>query len=404
MLFKFALRNVLRNKKRSILTAISILVAAFIITITEGWANGAIGSYINNFVVYQTAHVRVMTDEYHRRERFIPVDEVIYNSSSLIKKIKKIKGVSSVKERIRFGIMLGKGEKTEHALGMGIDLNNNSFKLNKKILKQKVKKLSEDGIYIGKILARRIGVKVGDKLLLAAKTSRGGLNGIKLKVAGIFSMGVMVMDKKVFFISLKNARRLLKLKNRATEIYVFADHHSMSDEIKKKISGILSSGVIALTFKEQIKNFYNYLILIQNIMIFIEAIILFLASFIVINTMMMAIFERLREIGTLKAMGMTDRQLFFNFTLEGGIIGAAGGIVGVILAGILLVILSKTGIDFSDAVKDIDFPIEYVIHPSASFMTFVVTFLMSILIPAFAAMIPARYAKKLMPSEALRKI
>jgi len=136
---------------------------------------------------------------------------------------------------------------------------------------------------------------------------------------------------------------------------------------------------------------------------FIEIMILFLASFVVINTMMMAIFERLHEIGTLKALGMSDRELFINFTLEGAIIGAVGGILGALVGYIIIAILSYYGINLQSMLKDVDMPIEYVIHPTLSISALFIAIVMSIIVPALAAMLPAHYVNKLMPAEALRK-
>ena len=119
--------------------------------------------------------------------------------------------------------------------------------------------------------------------------------------------------------------------------------------------------------------------------------------------MMMAIFERSKEIGTLKAMGMTDRQIFQNFTCEGAILGAMGGIPGAIAGFILISILSHVGINFEGSVQNIDMPIEYVIKPAIRMSDLIIAVVLSVTVPALAAMIPARHTAKMMPAEALKK-
>ncbi len=166
---------------------------------------------------------------------------------------------------------------------------------------------------------------------------------------------------------------------------------------------VIPKEAAALTYKEQMGEFYATLETMRGFYTFFEVIVLFLASFVIINTMMMAIFERLREIGTMKAMGMTDRQIFLNFTCEGAIIGAAGGIIGAIVGFFIISYFGARGIDFSTQLENFEMPIEYVIHPVAQFKDLAIAVAIAIIVPACAAMIPARYARKLMPAEALRK-
>ncbi|MDH5720004.1 MAG: FtsX-like permease family protein [Spirochaetia bacterium] len=399
MLFKFAFRNVLRNKKRSLLTFLSIFLGAIIVGLASGWINGMVAVYQNNFTKYQTGHIRITTEEFIKRQKFMPVDELISNHEKLISEIKKIEEIRDVRERVRFGILLGHKENTVSAFGIGINLNDNEYQLKEKLIEGAVKK---SGIYIGSILAKKAGVKVGDELLIATKTSQGGLNGIKLKVEGIFKIAMMY-DKNSFFISLADAKKLLKIYNGTTEIFIYGKNIENSEIYKQKISALLPPGILAQTYREQLGDFMSLMESMKGVYIIIEALILFLACFVVINTMMMAIFERLHEIGTLKSMGMTDRQLFLNFTLEGSIIGAAGGILGAIVGYALIAYLAHRGIDFSQEVKDLTIPIEYVLRPVIAVKDLVIAVLICIIVPTLSAMIPARYARKLMPAEALRK-
>ena len=400
MLLKFAFRNVLRNKRRSFLTALAIFFAAMIVGLAQSFVNGMLDIYMQNYITYQTGHIRITTDEFIDRERFLPVDEIMVESDKIMANIQKLEGVADVKERLRFGILLGHQDTTVEALGVGLELKTSRFNLPEKLV---AGELGESGIYIGQGLAKRLGVDLGDALLLATKTSEGGLNGIKLPIKGLVRLGITMFDKRMFFINLADAKKLLKIYAGTTELFVFADNRDITDSVAQRIKTGLPPGVTAQTFKEQLGGFYTYLETAKVIYLIIETLILFLASFVVINTMMMAIFERLHEIGTLKAIGMSDRELFLNFTLEGAIIGAAGGIPGALVGYLLTAVMSHTGINMQASLASLDMPIEYIIHPTLSIFALITAMLMSILIPALAAMIPARYAGKLQPAEALRK-
>lgn len=404
-MFKFALRNVLRNKKRSIITAIAVLIGAMVGTLALGWVNGMMDMMMNNYVKFQTANMKIVTPEFHEHEKFMPVDEYFEGVSETTKKIKAIDKVTMVEERIRFGIMLSRNEITETAIGMGIDLKNNQINIKRKLIAGGIE---ESGIYIGAGLAKKLGIPTNENcksvsLLLATKTSEGGLNGIKLPVKGVFKYNIGMYDNQMFYIGLADAKKLLKLHPDATtELYVFTEKMDDTIAVQEAVKKILPKETIVLNYKQQFAMLELYEIM-RKIYGFVSALIVFLGSFVVINTMMMNIFERMHEIGTLKAMGMTDRSLFFNFTLEGGIIGAVGGIFGALAGFGIIVTMAKVGMDFSEAFGGIEMPVDPIIRPDVSIGTLIMAIIISIVVPAMAAMIPARVVRKITPSEALRK-
>jgi len=399
MIWKFALRNVLRNRKRSFLTMLTVFFGALLVGVTQAWVNGLVNDYIENFTRYQTGHVRVTTEEFLKREKFMPVDEVITGVEALKKKIENLQDVERVEERVQFGILLGHRETTVQAVGMGLELTSNPLDLKNKIIKGK---FTGSGIYIGHKLAEKLKVSPGEELLIATKTSIGGLNGIRVTVEGIFRLG-MAYDKRYFFLDMKDTRRLLKLGDSTTALFIYSKSHDNVEDLKTHVSATLPGGIVAKTYKEQMGEFYATLDTMKSFYAFFEILVLFLASFVIINTMMMAIFERLREIGTMKAMGMTDGEIFLNFTCEGAIIGAAGGITGAIIGFLIISYFGTRGIDMSSQLESFEMPIEYVIHPVTQLKDLAIALAIAIVVPACAAMIPARYARKLMPAEALRK-
>ncbi|MCD6578124.1 ABC transporter permease [bacterium] len=398
-MIRFAFRNLLRNKKRSFTTGLSIFFATFISIFIIAYMNGALTSIENNFIKYQTGNYKITTKEYVKRERFIPVDTYIEDSEKLFDKILNIKGIDSVEKRIKFGTILSNKEKNITTLGYGVDLQHTQFDVKKKIIKGKLKK---SGLYIGKNLAKRLNVDLGDKLLIVTKTSEGGLNGMKFKIEGIFSYKIPMFDDKIFFISTIDAQKLLKIGKGISELLIFNKPGSKIDE-KLQLYPLIPHNLLLRNTRQQIGSLYDTLKIEQYIMWFIVALILFLASFVVINTLMQAIFERMQEIGTLKSLGMTDNQIFLNFTLEGGLLGIIFGFFGAISGYILVLIVAKNGISFKEAMQGVDFPMEYIIRPFVSYTGVIIVFVFASIIPALTAMIPAKYAKKLTAAQALRQ-
>lgn len=399
MFLKFAYRNLLRNKKRTFTSALSVFSAALLVGFAYGWINGVISLYSEGFIKYQTGNVRIVTQGYESREKFMPVDEVIINADEIVKKIRAIEGVTSVEERVRFGILMGKEDNTVSAVGMGLDVKNNSFEFADKFVEGG---LADHGIYLGVRLAESLRLKVGDELLIASKTSMGGLNGIKLKVAGIFKMKMASFDKHFFFVNLPDAKKLLKIRNGVTEIYAFTGNPDDSSSLAAKIKSIAGSELSVKTYSEQMGGLDDLIKMMKPVFVFIEISILALACFVIINTMVMAIFERMREVGTLKALGFTEANLFWIFTGEGAMIGIFGGIPGAILGFLGIYIWGKTGINLEGMLKNVEMPVEYIIHPKLSLLDIFNVLILATIVPVISSMIPARYIRRYLPSEALR--
>ncbi len=400
MLLELAFRNIRRNMRRSLVTGLSVFAGAMLTGLIYGWINGLMELMLGSYVQYQTAHVRITSEEYLRREKFMPVDEIIPEAGALKKALAEREDVLSVEERFRFGILLGHGDMTVQAMGMGLDVAKSGFPIAERIVKGNI---TGKGIVIGSELADKLGVTPGDQLLIATKTSEGGLGGIKLPIEAIFSMHVREFDEKVFFISPDSARRLLKiLPSESTEIYIYLKEIKRADLFSAEISSLLPAGVVSKTYKEQLGGMYDYLESAKYIYVVFELLILFLASFVIINTMIMVLFERMREIGTLKAIGFTEREMFTLFAAEGGIIGILGGVPGAVIGFSIVKVLSYTGINLESMMREIDMPVEYILYPVLHWSDIFIVVGMALVVPVLAAMLPARTVKKYSPSEALR--
>jgi putative ABC transport system permease protein len=405
----FAFRNVMRNRKRTVLTALSIFFAAFISLLSVGWTSGILSSFMSNLVQYQTGDVRITTEGYIAREKFMPVDETMPGVEALKRTILAVPGVSDVEERIQFGIILAKDENSQGALAIAIEPGKTRMNVFDVLVDPDGKplpnqKASGAGIRIGFRLAKKLGIRQGEELLVAGKTSEGGLNGIKVKVDSLFRSGIASYDDKAFVLTMSEAKRLLKLGDSAVSLYAFAKPGIKREVLAKSIAAVIPKDLAALTPREQIGTYWDTLEKSSQVFGLFLVVILFLASFVVINTMVMAVFERMREIGTLKAIGMTDRGIYWNFTIEGGILGLIGGLPGVLFAALFLLLTSNTGINMETAIRGINYPYQSIFKPVLNMSDVLFVLIASAVVPAIASTFPARMAKKLSPAEALRKI
>jgi len=392
-LFKFSFRNVIRYRTRTIYSSLSIFIASMIVVFAQGYVSGISNSMMESYRDYITGDFRITTEGFVKRENLLPVDEII--DPSIISILDTIEGIEHIEPRFRFGTLIGKNENTEQGIGVGLDIENTRYRLKERIVDGEISR----GILISREFAKKIDINLGDSVLIVAKTSEGGINGIKLRVSGLIFFGIGMLDRNMFFIPIDDARKLLKIKDGFTEIMVFVKDKKATERIKSlKIKGlsIREPG-------EQIP-FLKYFNAVVKIYSLLEIFICLLASFVILNLMTMIVFERTREIGTLKALGMKDSDIFLNFVIEGTIIGSFGSITGSIAGYFLTMYLAQKGINFEGAIKNTDLVISYVIYPDAKFSFLIISFFMATIVSTIASIVPALYTKRFTPYEALRKV
>jgi putative ABC transport system permease protein len=186
-----------------------------------------------------------------------------------------------------------------------------------------------------------MNVKVGDGLTLFAVTSDGALNGVDVQIAGIVETGVAEMDARYLRITLPSAQRFLQ-SDRITNLVVGLDDTANTDtvynELIPRLNGLsqpmtVKKWIDLATYYKQVRNLFN------GIFLFMGVIVFFMVLMSSVNTLLMALFERTREIGTMLAMGTPRAWIIFLLMVEAtllGVLGAAGGLLAGNLLGALL--------------------------------------------------------------------
>lgn len=402
-MIRVAIRNIFRNKRRSFLTALSLLVAGFVIVALHGYLRGALGASREMIIKLDTGHVLITKKDYFERRIFLPQEDYIDDTQDLEILLNNSKYVDFYTMRLKAGAMLFTNDgASKHAVIFALDPEKEKKAFN---LEPKVIEGTYDlsiGCLVAADFARSLKIKLGDSLIILTKSVRGGLSAIKLPVTGIAEVEYATLDRSLVILSIKNARKLLKIENGVHEILVFLKKETYIQKFINSLDLPQELGAYSYTFAlGSFAFFYRFAdIFYMGIYILITI----LAAFAIVNTMTVAVFERMREIGTLKAIGMADREIFKLFGLEGTIIGATGGLVGSLLGLFINLILHIKGINFENMIKGIEFPFPYVIRPAVNLWIVVMAFVIVIVISFLAATLPALQARRLTPQEALKEV
>ncbi|MBN1413098.1 MAG: ABC transporter permease [Spirochaetales bacterium] len=255
-------------------------------------------------------------------------------------------------------------------------------------------------------LADQLNLTVGDKLTLTVSTP-GGLNAATFRIKGIVRLAISTYNTKFFFIPLDTAQNFLKMDDRVIEMLVMTKNLDKLAPTITSVSGkIQDAGFTGLTVKswEEIDNFAFYIQYADVAYAFIALFFFLLGTTVIINTTMMVIYERMREIGTVSAMGMTGSEIVRMFFLESFFISVIASFIGVVIGFIVVLILNHTGINFTEYMNQLDFPMAPIIYPSINPLLLVFIFVYSVSVASFASFIPSRRAAKIEPVKALRAI
>jgi putative ABC transport system permease protein len=357
----------------------------------------------------------VVQTVYPRKERLMslgyPVDGLKgEGAAALAEQVSQVPGVSVATPRIKFGALVSRGEKLEGVLGMGLDLGaeEKASHLSRFLREGRLPQPGRSELLVGQRLLNKLGLKVGSKVTVVANSAYGSLQGRTFTVTGSLVSGLTQLDESSLFMPLSTAQRFVELDDAATELIVMADDPAKVPQVSAAVAELVKAGdpegrYTVVPWYEA-NSLMSMMIVARKIYDWVYALIVLFASFVVVNTMLMIVNERVREIGMLGALGFTGLQIVTLLVLEGAALGLLGSAVGVVLGSILTKWLSLTGLDLSKAVagmgKELLFPSR--LYPSFGWGIVAFALLLGILIPALGTLMPARRAQKLRPSEALR--
>lgn len=410
MLLSIAWKNVWRNKLRSLIVIISITVGLLGGLFYLAFSNGMVQHQIGSAIQTEISNIQLHNPSY------LINDELKYSISSSSKKLKKIESLQNVKaaaSRIKSMAMISSA-----VTGTGLTLNGISVNNEKGISDLHTKII--DGSYfdsklrnpivIGKKLAEKLKVKVKSKVVVTMQDMSENITYGAFKVAGIYSTHNSMYELANAFVLKKDLADLIQFDTSNTsEILVLLNHNDLTDETKVELLHLFadeidSEQIIVRSWSEinPILKMLNEMT-IQFTMIFV-IIILVALSFGIINTMLMAIMDRIREIGMLMAIGMSKLKVFLMIMLETVFLSITGGIVGLILSWIVIEITNKTGIDLSAVAEGLNsMGYSSFVRPELGIFFYFFIGAMVILTALFASILPARKALKLKPSEAIRQ-
>lgn len=420
-LFKLAFRNIFRFKRRTFITLSAISVGLGLLILSICLMNGVDKQSISNIINCQTSHIKIFKAGYFEKREELPMDITINEPDRIRFLLKDVPGILGTESRVLFGASLIKGMDELPCLGVAIDpvVDPGLFIIKDSLVKGTWLEPNDAKMLVGRGLAKDIGLDVGDLVTVRMVTSTGkedfSWNAVDLEIKGIFDSGNPTVDNQRIVIPLQIAMESLSLNSEVTEIVVRlnSDDDRTIAAAQTRVKEILKTRedrFEVVTWKDLAGMFLTISKMKTRNSGMIIFIMLLIASMGIINTMLMSVMERTREIGMFSALGMKKSEIMTLFVFEGGFIGAIGALLGCILGGLASWYFEVEGWSMAawgetvEKLTESIYPVKGVFYADLTMDVLVMTFLFGISIAVLASFYPARKAAKLNPIEALRHI
>ena len=405
-LIKLAFRNVFQNKRRTLLTAIVIMVSVSLFLFMFSYIKGVRDGIVEDSIKL-TGHVSVQHPEYGLKERMLSLSVPVRNYSDIRGGILSIPFVSIAAGRIKFGGLIDFEENNENGIGLAIDpsAEKDILGIQNTIVSGRGFSEGSEGkneIIVGIKLAASLDIQPGDTVTVISRTAYNSLTAENLRVAGVVDLLSGVMNR-LFYIHLETAQYLLDMENSVTEIAVYLEDDYDENVLKRTIEDLpdISNTYSVMTWLDKgiLKDYLPMLDTGNFIVILIFGMI---AAFGIINTMLMAVFERTKEIGVLTAFGMKKREVLLVFLFEALLIGCIGSLSGVAVGGYWAIFLETHGFTMGSITEGLSVPIRTTIYADFQWLHAFTAFCLGLGMSVGAALFPAVKAARMQPTDALK--
>jgi ABC-type lipoprotein release transport system permease subunit len=406
MLLTLALRNIWRNKRRSLLTISAMVVSSSLLILALGVFSGMLRDMLSSVTEQYHGHVVVMRQGYEEdRDMFANFSP----DPQLLERLKKMPEIVGVSPRLRgFGLVSHEvSSYPAELLGIRPEAEREVTTLAGHVVAGRfLPNDPGDGAVLGLGLAKKLGVVPGDELVFVTQAADGSIGNDLLRVTGIFATGDSGHDNSLVLVGLPWLERVMVLDGRVHELALAVREPMQAEAAANDLQPLLPPGLAALEWGQLLPEMREVIASFDVSRMIIVVILYFATGLGILNTFFMSVMERTREFGILMAMGMRPARIRLLVLLETLAMGVLSLVLGVFLGLLMSLYMARIGIDLSATITPVTYAggtilprLGAVLEPS----NFVIPALLLLAVCLLAGFLPANRAAKLQPVEAIRE-
>ena len=400
-------RNIWRHRRRTVIVAVAIALTLAMMLAYDGMMEGFQNSIYENAIKVMGGNIQVHAVGYQAADEEYPLLPVP-DDEAVVSAAEAQKQVVVASRRINTSGMVSNREGAFPVTIVGIEPEQEkevSLVAQRISTGRYLTAEDEDVIFIGQGLADAMQITVGDRITLVGSVKHQQERSRTMTVIGIYDVGMPEIEKHTLYMSLNEAQSLYGLNGKSTEVLISIKTLGQEQKVIGALEKQLPNYEVT-SWETNYPELFDVVGTKNQVMDIFSIIILSIAGIGILNMLLMAVYERTREIGVLAALGLRPNQISLLFLLEGGMIGIVGLLAGLVMGISINFILSKVGIDYSSFSSMTEFTalITDRIYSTLGLSKIIMRSVTVLVISFLAAFMPAREAAQNEPAESLHYV
>jgi len=399
-MMKMAFRDLLRNKRRTFFSCLALGMGVGLLLLMAAVIAGEMRGSMDNGIRLETGHLQVRAKTYDENKNSLQFEDLIANPADITAKISGLAPVSAATPRLFASGILTDGDETSGVRVFGFDPDSAASAPFREGMQEGDYLKADDhaGILVGREMVNKLKLKTGDNINLMINTSDGEMDEQTFTIRGIFSTHTPGFDEFTVLMPLAKVQAITRTGNHASIILVTLKNIDDTDTVA---AALKTDQLKVMTYKE-----LNSLVLdteqfARGYMVLIYIIVLAITAAVVVNTLIMSVYERTHEIGILSAIGMKGPRIMLMFFIESVLLAIGGIFIGLIIGGAMVWYASTIGIYIGNYGVS-GFLVGETIYAYLTFNDAVTLVLLAFFVTLIGALYPAVMAARMEPVEAMR--
>lgn len=329
-LFKMAFRDLGRNRRRTFFSALAVGVGLALLILMSSVVEGEMGGAIEDAIRLQTGHIQIRSATYDENKSSLKWDDLVADPDQIASQIGQFPQVKAATPRLYASGFLTSGNQSAGARIVGIDpasAANDPYREGV-IGGSYIGADDRDSILIGKPMAEKLKLSAGDKVSVSVNTANGDVLEQTFTIKGIYTTNTTSFDSGTVFMPLAKAQAMTQTENHASAVFILLNNTADTTAVLAAIPVVPNLKV--LDWKELNPLMVDWESMAKSYISIFYMIILAITASVIINTLIMSVYERTREIGILSAIGMRGGRILWLFLIESSLLAVGGVILGVV--------------------------------------------------------------------------